>query len=79
MQYRIKQVERYGSNYYYPQYKKFLLWRRLVWYGGEDGYTPMTCFYSNKEHALERIEQDKEKRKQKALDKPQETIYHYIN
>lgn len=76
MQYRIKQVKRYGFDCYYPQYKKFFFWKRLVWYGGEDGNVPMTCFYRNKEQALERI---KEHQKLKALDKPKKPIYHYID
>lgn len=79
MQYRIKEVVENGKTYYYPQYKKHWFWRRFVWWGGEDGYTPKTVWYKYKEEALEAIEADKEYRKQKALEVPKETKYHYVN
>jgi len=79
MEYRIKEVEKNGESYFYPQYKKFLFWRRFVWWGGEDGLTPKTVWYKYKEEALEAIEADKENRKQKALEVPKKTIYHYID
>jgi hypothetical protein len=88
MQYRIKEIEDTGfdpsytklikKNYYYPQYKKFLFWRRFVWWGGEDGRTPRTAFYTTKEDALEAIEADKEERRQKTLEKPKKPIYHTV-
>lgn len=79
MQYRIKEVEENGKSYFYPQYKKFLFWRRFVWWGGEDGTFPHTVWYKYKEEALEVIKADKEWRKQKALEVPKETKYHYVN
>ncbi len=79
MQYRIKEVEENGKTYFYPQYKKFLFWRRFVWWGGEDGTTPHTVWYKYKEEALEAIEADKEWRKQIALEVPKQTKYHYVN
>lgn len=78
MEYRIKEIEEYGKTYYYPQWKKRWFWRRFVWWGGEDGTTPHTVFYTSMEAALQEIEIDKENRKQKALEKPKQTIYHYI-
>ena len=78
MEYRIKEVEENGKAYFYPQYKKRWMWRRFVWWGGEDGYTLNTVWYKYKEEALEAIEADKEYRKQKALEKPKETMYHYV-
>jgi len=79
MEYRIKEVEEYGKTYYYPQWKKRWFWRRFVWWGGEDGTTPHTVFYTTMEAALQEIEIDKENRKQKALEVPKETKYHYVN
>jgi hypothetical protein len=79
MQYRIKQVEKYGRTYFYPQYKKFLFWRRFVWWGGEDGRTPKTVWHKYKEDALEAIEADKEYRKEKVLEVSKKTIYHYVD
>ena len=79
MQYRIKEVEENGKTYFYPQYKKRWFWRRFVWWGGEDGYTPHTVWYKYKEEALEAIEADKEWRKEKALEKPKQVVYHSVN
>tara|TARA_R110000868_G_scaffold87240_2_gene244132 strand:+ start:819 stop:1058 length:240 start_codon:yes stop_codon:yes gene_type:complete len=79
MQYRIKEVKEPEATYFYPQYKKFLFWRRFVWWGGEDGYTPKTVWYKYKEEALEAIENDKIKRREKALEVPKKTIYHCID
>ena len=79
MQYRIKEIQKYGQKYYYPQWKKRWFWRRFVWWGGEDGYTPRTVFTTSMDEALQEIETDKEDRKKKALVVPNKTIYHYIN
>lgn len=79
MQYRVKEVVENGRSYFYPQYKKRWFWRRFVWWGGEDGFTPKTVWYKYKEEALEAIEADKESRKQKALEVPKKTIYHHID
>lgn len=79
MQYRIKEKVVNGQTFYYPQYKKFLFWRRFVWWGGEDGYTPKTVFTISMDEALQEIEEDKEDRKKKALEVPNKTIYHYIS
>jgi hypothetical protein len=76
MQYRIKEVVENGHSYFYPQWKKRWFWRRLVWWGGEDGYTPHTVFYSNHNAAIEHIEEDKEKRSLKP--EPRKTIYHTV-
>jgi hypothetical protein len=79
MQYRIKEIQKYGQKYYYPQWKKRWLWRRFVWWGGEDGYTPRTVFTTSMDEALQEIETDKEDRRKKALEVPNKTVYHYIN
>jgi hypothetical protein len=79
MQYRIKQVEKYGRTYFYPQYKKFLFWRRFVWWGGEDGYTPKTVWYKYKEEAFEAIEKDKIERREESLEVPKKNVYHYVD
>jgi hypothetical protein len=79
MQYRIKEVIENGKSYFYPQYKKRWFWRRFVWWGGEDGFTPYTVFYGNHNVALEAIEADKEYRKQKGLEVPRKNVYHYIH
>jgi hypothetical protein len=79
MQYRIKEKVVNGKSFYYPQYKKFLCWRRFVWWGGEDGTFPHTTFYSNKYDALKSIADDKLNRLKRSLEPPDKTIYHYIN
>lgn len=80
MQYRIKEENiGNGTKIYYPQYKKFLFWRRFVWWGGEDGTFPHTQFRRSFEEALQLIEEDKEYRKQKALEVPKKTVYHPIH
>lgn len=89
MQYRVKEVEGTGfdpfytkiikKTYYYPQYKKFLFWRRFVWWGGEDGYTPHTVFHTSMEAALQDIEDDKEYRRQKKLEVPKKPVYHPVH
>lgn len=79
MKYRVKEVEVNGQKYYYPQYKKGWFWRRFVWLGGEDGYTPHTVFYTDMNKALWKITEDKLRRKQKALTPPKQTKYYYID
>ena len=79
MQYRIKEVEKYGEKYYYPQYKKFLFWRRFVWWGGEDGTFPHTLFCTNKDDALKEIADDKLHRLKKSLEIPKKNVYHYVD
>ena len=79
MQYRIKEIQKYGQTYYYPQWKKSWFWRRFVWWGGEDGYTPKTVFTTSMDEALQEIEEDKEDRRKKALVVPNKTVYHYIS
>jgi hypothetical protein len=79
MQYRIKQVDKNGRTYFYPQYKKFLFWRRFVWWGGEDGTFPHTLFCTNMENALVEIKNDERRRREKSLEVPKKTIYHYID
>lgn len=79
MQYRVKEVIENGKSFYYPQYKKRWLWRRFVWWGGEDGTTPYTVFYTTMEAALQEIEIDKENRKQKTLEKPKQVVYHPVH
>lgn len=77
MQYRVKEVVENGKSYYYPQYKKRWFWRRFVWWGGEDGYTPYTAFYLNLKDALWEIENDKESRKIQNPE-PRKIIYHTV-
>ena len=79
MQYRIKQVVESGKSYYYPQYKKFLFWRRFFWRGGEDGTVYHTIFCTNIKNALVEIKNDKRRRREEALEVPKKTIYHYID
>jgi hypothetical protein len=79
MRYRIKQAEKNGRTYYYPQYKKFLFWRRFVWWGGEDGTFPHTLFCTDKDDALKEITDDKLNRLKKSLEVPKKTIYHYVD
>ena len=76
MHYRIKEVVENGKSYFYPQYKKRWFWRRFVWWGGEDGYTPKTVWYKHREEALEAIEEDKKNRGFKP--EPRKTIYHTV-
>lgn len=78
MEYRIKEVEENGKIYFYPQYKKRWMWRRFVWWGGEDGTTPHTVFFQDMADALKEIEEHKEYLKKKTVEKPKETIYHYV-
>jgi len=79
MEYRIREVEENGKRWFYPQWKKRWLWRRFVWWGGEDGTTPYTVFYKDKSSAIAHIEGDKNMRIQKANIKPKEIKYHYID
>ena len=79
MQYRIKEKITNGKSFYYPQYKKFLFWRRFVWLGGEDGTLPHTVFSTDKDDALREIEEDKAYRLKKSLEVPNKTVYHYIH
>ncbi len=79
MQYRIKEKIVNGKSFYYPQYKKFLFWRRFVWWGGEDGTFPHTTFYTDTNDALKSIADDKLNRLKKSLEPSDKTIYHYIN
>jgi len=80
MKYRIKEKVVNGQTFYYPQYKKFLFWRRFVWLGGEDGTFPHTVFCTDKDvDALRYINDDKAYRLEKSLKVPKKTIYHYIN
>jgi hypothetical protein len=79
MQYRIKEKVVNGKSFYYPQYKKFLFWRRFVWLGGEDGTFPHTLFCRDKDDALREIEEDKTYNLEKSLEVPKKTIYHYID
>lgn len=79
MQYRVKEVEEHGRTYYYPQWKKRWFWRRFVWWGGEDGTTPHTVFFKDMAGALREIEEHKEYLKEKALEVPKKTKYHYVN
>lgn len=79
MEYRIKEVEEHGKKWFYPQWKKRWFWRRFVWWGGEDGYTPHTVFYDSMAGALREIEDHKEYLKQKALEKPKQVIYHPVH
>ena len=74
MQYRIKEVVENGRSCFYPQWKKRWLWRRFVWWSGEDGTTPKTVFCGDIKDALQEIEEDKERRKLKP--KPRNIIYH---
>ena len=76
MQYRIKEVVENGRSYYYPQYKKRWFWRRLVWWGGEDGHTPHTVFCPTLQGALEEIEADKLIKRD--TPEPRKIIYHEI-
>ncbi len=78
MQYRIKEKVVNGTSFYYPQYKKFLFWRRFVWWGGEDGTFPHTAFYIDKDSALKRIADDKLDCLNKSLEPSDKTVYHYI-
>ena len=79
MEYRIKEVQKYGKTYYYPQWRGNWFWRRFVWWGGEDNLTAKTVFTTSMDEALQEIEMDKEDRKKKALEVPDKTIYNYIN
>lgn len=79
MKYRIKEKVVNGKSFYYPQYKKFLFWRRFVWWGGEDGTFPHTLFCRDKDDALREIEEDKAYHLEKALEIPKKTVYHYIH
>lgn len=79
MQYRVKEVVENGKSYFYPQYKKCWFWRRFVWWGGEDGTTPHTVFYSEMSKALWEIEKHKEYLKEKAQAGPDKTVYHYLD
>jgi hypothetical protein len=79
MQYRIKQVDKNGRTYFYPQYKKFLFWRRFVWWGGEDGTFPHTLFCTDKDDALKEITDDKFNRFKKSLEIPKKNVYHYVD
>ena len=79
MEYRIKEVEENGKTYFYPQKKKRWFWRRFVWLGGEDGYTPHTVFYTDMAGALREIEDHKEYLKQKAVEVTKKTIYHPVH
>lgn len=79
MKYRIKEVVENGKTYYYPQKKKRWFWRRFVWWGGEDGTTPHTVFYDSMAGALREIEDHKEYLKEKAVEKPAQTIFHYVD
>jgi hypothetical protein len=79
MQYRIKEKVVNGKSFYYPQYKKFLFWRRFVWWGGEDGTFPHTSSYIDKDSALKRIADDKINRLKESLEPPDKVAYHYID
>lgn len=79
MEYRVKEVVENGKSYFYPQYKKRWFWRRFVWWGGEDGTTPHTAFYSNMSSAIATIEGHKERLKLKALVGPDKTVYHLVD
>jgi hypothetical protein len=79
MKYRIKEKVVNGKSFYYPQYKKFLFWRRFVWWGGEDGTFPHTLFCREKDDALREIEEDKAYYLEKSLEVPKKTVYHYIH
>jgi hypothetical protein len=79
MQYRIKEKVESGKSSYYPQYKKFLFWRRFVWWGGEDGTFPHTLFCTNKDDALKAISDDKLHRLKKTLEPSDKVVYHYID
>jgi hypothetical protein len=79
MQYRIKEKVVNGKSFYYPQYKKFLFWRRFVWWGGEDGTFPHTTFYTDKNDALKCIADNKLNCLKKTLEPSDKTLYHYIN
>ena len=79
MEYRIKEVEEHGHKYYYPQKKKRWFWRRFVWWGGEDGTTPHTVFYSNMSSALAHIEDYKKYLKEKAVEVPKKPVYHPVH
>jgi len=79
MQYRVKEVVENGRSYFYPQYKKRWFWRRFVWWGGEDGTTPHTVFYTEMSKALWEIEKHKEYLKMKAQAEPDKTVYHPIH
>jgi len=72
MQYRIKEVIENGHSLFYPQYKKRWFWRRFVWFGGEDGFTPYGVAYSNYSSALAHIEGDKNRKHPE----PRKIIYH---
>jgi hypothetical protein len=79
MQYRIKEKVVNGKSFYYPQYKKFLFWRRFVWLGGEDGTFPHTSFYIDKNDAIKEIVNEKFRRRKKTLEPSDKTVYHYID
>lgn len=79
MQYRIKQMQKNGQQYYFPQWRGRWFWRRFVWWGGEDNCSPKTVFTTSMHEALQEIEMHKEDCKKKALEVPDKTIYHYIN
>ncbi len=79
MKYRIKEKVVNGTSFYYPQYKKFLFWRRFVWWGGEDGTFPHTSFYLDKNDAIKEIADHKQYRLKNFLEQSDKTVYHYIN
>jgi len=79
MKYRIKEKVVNGKSFYYPQYKKFLFWRRFVWWGGEDGTFPHTSFYTDKDSALKRIADDKIRRVKEQSQPSDRTIYHPVH
>ena len=79
MKYRIKEKVVNGTSFYYPQYKKFLFWRRFVWWGGEDGTFPHTLFCTSKDAALTEIANDRIRRAKKALEPSDKIIYHPVH